>query len=146
MKYLKIVFPVLILVLISISCNRTDENKHAFSSEDAIIRISKIEIDSAHIHEYISILREEAAASVEKEPGVIAIFPLFQEDDSTEIRILEIYADQEAYEAHLETSHFKHYKTSTQEMVKSLNLVDMKAIDENTMPEIFEKIGRKGNR
>lgn len=146
MKYLKSGFSILILVLTSISCNRTDDNKHAFSSDDMIIRISEIEIDSAHIDEYTSILREEAAASVDKEPGVISIFSMFQEDDSTEIRILEIYADQEAYESHLETSHFKHYKTSTQEMVRSLKLVDMKAIDDETMPEIFEKIGRKNNR
>ena len=36
----------------------------------------------------------------------------------------EMYADQAAYDAHLNTSHFVKYKTGTQEMVKSLVLVE----------------------
>jgi len=35
-----------------------------------------------------------------------------------------MYADQAAYDAHLNTSHFVKYKTGTQEMVKSLVLVE----------------------
>lgn len=51
MKCLKSGFSILIIVFTFISCNRTEENKHAFSSEDTIIRISEIEVDSAHTHE-----------------------------------------------------------------------------------------------
>jgi quinol monooxygenase YgiN len=65
---------------------------------------------------------------------------MFQKENPTEIRILEIYAGKEAYESHLQTPHFKHYKTSTLNMVKSLRLVDMDAIDSETMPMIFRKI------
>jgi len=71
---------------------------------------------------------------------VISIYPMYQKENPTEIRILEIYADKKAYEAHLETPHFKHYKTTTLKMVKSLKLVDMSAIDDQTMPMIFEKM------
>jgi 4-carboxymuconolactone decarboxylase len=35
-----------------------------------------------------------------------------------------MYADAAAYEAHLQTPHFKKYKTGTQGMVKSLVLVE----------------------
>ena len=146
MKLFKTGFPVLLIVLIAISCGQTAGNKNGFSSDDMIIRISEIKIDSASVNEYISILREEAEASVRLEPGVISIFPLFQKEDSTEIRILEIYADQEAYESHLETPHFKHYKTTTAEMVDSLKLIDMHPIDKKTMPAIFKKIGENGNQ
>jgi quinol monooxygenase YgiN len=38
--------------------------------------------------------------------------------------VFEIYADENAYRAHLETPHFKKYKTNTLEMVKSLELVE----------------------
>ena len=44
--------------------------------------------------------------------------------DPAQIRIFEIYADAAAYEAHLQTPHFKKYKTGTQGMVKSLVLVE----------------------
>jgi antibiotic biosynthesis monooxygenase len=47
-----------------------------------------------------------------------------QKGDPAQIRIFEMYADAAAYEAHLQTSHFKTYKTSTQGMVKSLVLVE----------------------
>ena len=138
MKLLEIGFLAIFITLFSISCNRTDKN--TFNSDDMLIRIAEIEIDSSHLDEYIAILKEESEASVRKEPGVISIFPMFQKEDPTEIRILEIYANKEAYESHLKTQHFKHYKKETSEMIKSLKLIDMQAIDEETMPRIFKKL------
>lgn len=105
-----------------------------------IIRISEIEIKSEYLHEYSAILKEEAKASVELEPGVICIYPMSKKENPNEIRILEIYADKKAYEAHLKTPHFKHYKTTTLKMVKSLKLIDMNAIDGQAMPTIFRKM------
>lgn len=43
-----------------------------------------------------------------------------------QIRILEIYASQEAYQHHIKTQHFQTYKQGTLNMVKSLDLVDMR--------------------
>ena len=105
-----------------------------------MIRISEIEIAPEDLDEYLLILKEEAKASVKLEPGVISIYPMYQKENPTEIRILEIYADKKAYESHLETPHFKHYKTTTLKMVKSLKLIDMNAIDGQAMPIIFKKI------
>lgn len=105
-----------------------------------MIRISEIEIAPEYLDEYLLILKEEAKASVKLEPGVISIYPMYQKENPTEIRILEIYADKKAYESHLETPHFKHYKTTTLKMVKSLKLIDMNAIDGQAMPIIFKKI------
>jgi quinol monooxygenase YgiN len=104
-----------------------------------LVRIAELQIDSRYLEEYVAILQEEAEASVRLEPGVISIFPMFQKENPTEIRILEIYASREAYEAHLKTPHFLKYKTTTQAMVKSLKLVDMQAVDQRTMAEIFRK-------
>ncbi len=44
--------------------------------------------------------------------------------DPNRFYILEVYADQQAYRAHLQTSHFKKYKEGTAAMVKSLKLID----------------------
>lgn len=122
------------------SCTQKSENEKSFNADDMIIRISEIEIDSNYLEEYISILKEESEASVRLEPGVISIYPMFQKENPTEIRILEIYRNKDAYESHLQTPHFKHYKTTTLAMVKSLKLIDMEAIDEESMPEIFGKL------
>ncbi|WP_223816208.1 putative quinol monooxygenase [Adhaeribacter rhizoryzae] len=105
-----------------------------------IIRISEIEIDSKYLNEYNKILQEEAEASVRLEPGVISIFPMYQKEHPNQIRILEMYANQTAYAAHLKTPHFQKYKTTTLKMVKSLKLIDMQALDADTMKEIFYKL------
>jgi|TARA_R100000027_G_scaffold44445_2_gene33495 quinol monooxygenase YgiN len=129
-----------LLLIFTSSCTQSVENKKTFNADEMMIRISEIEIDSSDLEEYISILKEESEASVRLEPGVISIFPMYEKENPTEIRILEIYKDKEAYESHLETPHFKHYKTTTLKMVKSLKLIDMEAIDEETIPAIFRKL------
>ncbi|MBD8082597.1 carboxymuconolactone decarboxylase family protein [Chryseobacterium sp. GCR10] len=107
---------------------------------DMMIRISEIEIVPEFLEEYKSILKEEASASVKLEKGVIAIFPMYQKENKSQIRIIEIYADQEAYQFHLQTPHFQLYKKSTLKMVKSLKLIDMESLDKETIPKIFQKL------
>lgn len=105
-----------------------------------MVRISEIEITAGQLDQYKAILAEEAEASVRLEPGVIAIFPMYEKESDTTFRILEIYADRRAYELHLTTAHFQKYKSTTLPMVKSLKLVDMQAIDAQTMGRMFTKM------
>lgn len=131
---------ILISIFLINSCENEKNSQTFLNSEKMMIRISEIEIVPEYVDEYLSILKEESKASVELEDGVISIYPMYQKKNPTEIRILEIYADKKAYESHLETPHFKHYKATTLKMVKSLKLVDMTPIDDETMPMIFKKI------
>lgn len=107
---------------------------------DMMVRISEIEIIPGYLEEYKTILEKESSESVKIEPGVVAIYPMYQKENPTQIRILEIYANQAAYKSHLKTPHFLHYKTATLKMVKSLKLVDMDAIDPQTMGLVFKKL------
>jgi quinol monooxygenase YgiN len=104
-----------------------------------MVRISEIEVDAKYLGQYKAILKDEAEASVRLEPGVIAIFPMYQREKDTEFRILEMYASREAYEAHLKTPHFQKYKSGTLHMVKSLKLIDMHPLDAAAMTSIFKK-------
>ncbi|MEO6869811.1 MAG: antibiotic biosynthesis monooxygenase [Ginsengibacter sp.] len=124
---------VLMLSLLSYSGITAQKN-------NMMIRISEIQIDSNYLEQYKTILKEESRESVKLEPGVICIYPMYQNENPAEVRILEIYASREAYESHLKTPHFQKYKTITLKMVKSLRLVDMTAIDAETMKEIFKKL------
>jgi quinol monooxygenase YgiN len=110
------------------------------TKSDMMVRISEIEILPEYLDEYNSILKEEASASVKKEPGVLAIFPMSQKETPTQVRIIEIYDDKAAYQAHLQTPHFQHYKATTLKMVKTLKLIDMNSLDTDTMTEIFKKL------
>ena len=135
MNNIIVLFLVLIMML-------TSYDAVSAQQKDMLVRISEIEIVPAYLDEYKAILKEEAAASVKLEPGVIAIFPMFEKENPTHVRILEIYASREAYESHLKTPHFQKYKTTTLKMVRSLKLVDMEAIDAETMTGIFKKMKR----
>ena len=108
-----------------------------------MVRIAEVEVEEAALAQYLAILKEEAKASVDLEPGVVSILPMYEKAFPTKIRILEIYASREAYESHLKTPHFLKYKTTTVKMVNSLVLVEMDAIDSETMGQIFRKAGRK---
>lgn len=110
------------------------------TNQDMMVRIAEIEIFPEYLQEYKAILKEEAAASIRIEAGVIAIFPMSEQQQPNQIRIVEIYANKEAYQSHLKTSHFQHYKTSTVKMVKSIKLVDMETLDKQTMLQIFKKL------
>ncbi len=129
-----------LILIVCISCGQNEQQSENFNSGKMMIRISEIGIKPEYLDEYLSILKEESKASVELESGVISIYPMYQKENPTEIRIMEIYADRKAYESHLETPHFKHYKTTTLKMVHSLKLIDMNAIDGEIMPMIFRKI------
>ena len=117
-----------------------EQNGNETNPDKLIVRIAEIEIDSDYLKEYISILKKEADASLELEPGVICIYPMFVKDKPTSIRLLEVYASKEAYESHLQTPHFKHYKETTLKMVRNLKLIDMAAISTKYMSKIFRKM------
>ena len=113
------------------------------SVADRMVRIAEIEIYPEFQKEFTAFLKEEAAASVNLEPGVIAIFPMYQKENPTQIRLVEVYASHTAYESHLKTPHFQLYKTSTLNMIKSLRLIDMESIDPETISLIFQKMTDK---
>ncbi len=142
MKYLKFILFNCILVLFTYSSVLGQPLPKGTKSDQLMVRIAEIEIDPEYLEEYLSILKEEAAASVRLEPGVICIYPMYEKEKPSLIRLLEIYSNPQAYEAHLQTPHFRHYKTATLPMVKALRLVDMEAIDPQTMPDIFFKLNR----
>jgi quinol monooxygenase YgiN len=129
----------LFLYLIFATMFLTFSNMSA-QKKDMMVRLSEIEIYPEYLSEYKAILKEESSASVKLEPGVLVIFPMYQKNDSTQVRILEIYNDNNAYQSHLKTPHFQKYKTTTSKMVKSLKLVDMNTIDPESMKMLFRKM------
>ncbi len=138
-KFQKMVYKTAFLLLFTIGMIFSCTNSFA-QQKEMMVRLAEIEIFPADLEEYNAILKEEAAASVKLEPGVLCIFPMYQKESPTQIRLLEIYANREAYESHLKTPHFQHYKTSTLKMVKSLKLIDMNAMNPQTMAGIFRKL------
>ena len=111
----------------------------AMAQETMLVRLAEIEVYPEHLQEYQKYTNEVDRLSVEREPGVVCLFPMQSAEDSTQIRILEIYASEKAYQSHIKTEHFLTYKQGTMHMVKSLKLPTMKPLDPETMKLIFNK-------
>ena len=92
--------------------------------ENNLVRLSKITVDPDRLDDYNAFLKEEIEASMRLEPGVLALYATAEKEAPHKVTILEIYADRDAYEKHLETPHFQKYKQGTLKMVKKLELVD----------------------
>ncbi|WP_419699552.1 putative quinol monooxygenase [Mucilaginibacter sp. NFX135] len=114
---------VMILVLTLFSFG-----KAAAQDKNQVVRIAKLQIDPAQLENYKAALKEHAETAVRVEPGVITLYAVAEKNNPTHITVFEIYANAEAYQAHLQTAHFKKYKSTTKDMVKSLELVDVEPI------------------
>lgn len=96
---------------------------------DGIIRLSRIEIYPQYLTEYLKYVTEVGQASLLAEPGVLTMYALSEKDNPCKITILETYASQTAYKAHIASEHFQKYKQGTLHMVKDLLLVDQKPLN-----------------
>ena len=100
----------------------------AETGQDRVVRLAELEIDPAHLESYKTALQEEIATSIRVEPGVLTLYAVSLKDHPTQIRLFEMYANAAAYETHLQSPHFKKYKSGTAGMVKSLRLFETEPI------------------
>ena len=126
-------------LVLSVTAVAQEKATSVNSYKTMIVRLAEIEVYPEHLQEYLKFANEVDRLSVEREPGVVCLFPMQSAEDSTQIRILEIYASEEAYQSHIKTEHFLKYKQGTLHMVKSLKLPTMRPLDPETMRLIFNK-------
>ena len=98
------------------------------TADQHVVRIAELEIVPSQLDDYKALLAEEIAAAMECEPGVLMLHAVSLKSERHQIRLLEVYASQAAYEAHIQTPHFLKYKTATTSMVASLRLIDVDPI------------------
>jgi quinol monooxygenase YgiN len=91
---------------------------------EKLVRLAEIEVVPEKLEAYLKYAAEVGRVSMATEPGVIALFSMQDKSDPCKVYILEVYADQQAYQAHIQTAHFRTYKEGTADMVRSLKLID----------------------
>ena len=116
------VLVVLFILTLSFSKNTMMQEKIQ------MVRLAKIKVDPLQLEKYNTALKEQMTKAVNLEPGVLTYYAVANKSNPSEITILEIYADTDAYKAHIETTHFKKYKETVKDMVKSLELIDVTLI------------------
>jgi quinol monooxygenase YgiN len=120
-KYRILIFATFILSF-SVGKKAMAQQKHQ------MVRLAKIQVDPAQLDQYNAALKEQMTTAIREEPGVLTYYAVADKKAPSHITILEIYADTAAYKAHIETPHFKKYKETVKNMVKSLELEDVTLI------------------
>jgi 4-carboxymuconolactone decarboxylase len=100
----------------------------AAQEKKPMVRMARIVVDAAQLEAYKTALKEEVQTAVKVEPGVLSLYAVYEKEHPTHVTVMEVYADELAYKSHLQTPHFKKYKSTTMGMVKSLQLVEAEAI------------------
>lgn len=119
-KYIFQVFVIIgILTIISIE---------SIGQDSKIYRIAKIKVDYSQLENYKAALQEQTNAAIKLEPGVLSYYAVSDKKDATLITIFEVYENNEAYQSHVLTRHFKKYKEAVKNMVLSLELIDVDLI------------------
>lgn len=93
-----------------------------------VVRMAKIVVDPARLDEYKAALMQDIDTSVRVEPGVLQMFAVYEKGAPHHVTLLEVYADDAAYQAHLQTPHFLKYKATTREWVQAVELLEMGVI------------------
>ena len=112
------------------------------NEQDMVVRIAEIVVYPQYMDEYLTAATQIQQSSLEKEPGVICLFPTQLKEDSCQIRILEIYASKEAYQHHIQTDHFKKYKQGTIHMVKFFKLQDLLPLNLQNISNLFSRMNK----
>ena len=93
-----------------------------------IVRIAELQIDQAQLAAYTTAVKKEIETSVRVEPGVLAIYAVAEKNDPTRLRFFEMYADEMAYQAHIQSPHFRKYFETTKAMITSRKLIETVAV------------------
>ena len=122
---------ILIVIFTGAFCTKimAQQEKHMY-------RIAKIQVDPAQLEKYTSALKNQMSTAIRVEPGVLSYYAVSDKTNPSTITIFEIYADSNAYKAHLQAPHFKKYKEEVQHMVTSLEVIDVDLIGSSKKPNI----------
>lgn len=90
----------------------------AMAQPSAPLYISAVDIDivPGQIDNYLAALKENGAASVH-EPGCRAFNIAVSQKNTNHVFVFEVYDNAAAFDAHLQTDHFKKYAATTKDMV-----------------------------
>lgn len=125
---------LLAIVGLTMAFTALNNEKSMAQQKEQMVRLAKIKVDPAQLTEYNAALKTQMKTAVKLEPGVITYYAVADKKDPANITILEIYADTAAYQAHIKTPHFLNYKKTVENMVKSLELVDVNLIGSAVKP------------
>ncbi len=92
------------------------------------VRWSELEIAPAWSDTFKSLGEENVRETRRTEPGVLAFYSASEKDRPNHIHVLEIYADTNAYQIHLQSPHFQRFRDATGQMVRQRQFFEVRPV------------------
>lgn len=86
--------------------------------------VAEVEIDPAQLEQFKAAAKENIETAIRVQPGVLVLYAVSDKDNPNRIIVFEIYSDENAFKAQLETPHFKKFQAVTANMVKSHKFIE----------------------
>lgn len=97
------------------------QSKTAGTADKA--RMALLVIDPAQLDTYKKVLAKEMQSAVANEEGVLALLATTETARPNVFHLLELYADDNAYRAHIDGQYFQEYNKAVQKMVTDKTLI-----------------------
>lgn len=83
----------------------------------AFVIVAEFEIKAGSLERFVELARMDAAASVANEPGCRQFDVTVDGDGDDRVVLYEVYDDQAAFDAHLQTPHLEAFRTAIDDLV-----------------------------
>ena len=94
------------------------------AEQQPVVRMAHIEVKPGARDAFIAAVTEGMRTSVQTEPGVLALYCVADKEHPDKLIFFEIYASEDAYQAHRATPHFRKYIETTKDMSISKSLLE----------------------
>jgi autoinducer 2-degrading protein len=83
----------------------------------------EFDVVAAQFETFLRLMADNAEASRRDEPGCKRFDVCRPRDSESRVFLYEIYDDEAAFQAHLQTGHFKSFATATKDMITARKII-----------------------
>ncbi|MEO6852930.1 MAG: antibiotic biosynthesis monooxygenase [Rhodoferax sp.] len=102
----------------------------------AYVRWSELEVDPAGLDRFTRLAEENVRETRSTEPGVLAFYWASERVHPNRIRVFEVYADENAYQEHLQSPHFQKFRAGSGPLVTSHQFFEAVPVMLGTKPQL----------
>jgi quinol monooxygenase YgiN len=117
------------------SAKKSEEKPSLNTSLSAYVRWSELEIDPTHLERFWTIGKENVRETRRKDSGVLAFYWAAEKVHPNHIRVLEVYADENAYKAHLASAHYQKFRNDSKPLLKAHALFEAEPVMLGAKPQ-----------
>ena len=97
----------------------------AQAQEAPVVRLFELGIAPGQTAAFDAAGRANISASIQQEPGTLAMFAVTRQDAPLTADVVEVYTSPAAFQAHTASAHFKQFLADTQEVLTTKKLTEL---------------------